>query len=59
MKNEKEARIRELFDEVHNLLVEAERLSEETGGSFYFSGPAYGMGGDLVEGEWLPSNQSC
>ena len=57
--NEKELKIRALIEEADACLAEAAELAEGAGGSFYFEGPDYGMGGWLRNGAWEASSQSC
>lgn len=54
-----EQEIQKRLNQVQALLEEARVLSGNNTGYFYFSGPRYGMGGWLENGEWRASSGSC
>lgn len=70
MTTEIKNKIDELLREASRNLDEAVRLADENGESFYWDGPAYGMGGSYRSEEynkkwdesnhgWMASSQSC
>lgn len=70
MTTEFKNKIGELLQEASRNLDEAARLAEENGESFYWDGPAYGMGGfyrseeynkkwDESNHGWMASSESC
>lgn len=70
MSDQNKEKINQLLREAEEKLAEAQKLANEAGIVFYWSGPAYGMGGSYVSKEaaeqwgssdagWQASSYSC
>lgn len=44
---------------IEQLFADMEKIADVSGISFYFDGPAYGMGGWYQSNGWQASSQSC